>query len=72
MGILKKQISSIHGLKGETPDKRGAALPTSTLHFASSINDTPDIEAKPSSLDLDGKKPASGTYRENAPEGASF
>ena len=72
MGILKNQIGSRHGLKGETPDVRGGALKTSTLHFQSSINDSPDIEQKPSNLDLDGKKPAAGTYRDNAPEGASF
>lgn len=72
MGILKNQIGSRHGLNGVTPDVRGGALNTSTLHFLSSINDSPDIEQKPSNLDLDGNTPAAGTYRDNAPEGASF
>lgn len=72
MGILKNQIGSKHGLGGVTPDIRDGAQNTSTLHNQSSINNNPAIDPKPSSLDLDGIPPATGTYRDNAPEGASF
>ena len=72
MGILKDQIGSKHGLGGTTPDTRDGAQKTSTLHNQSSINNNPAIDPKPSSLDLDGTPPSTGTYRDNAPEGASF
>lgn len=56
MGILKSQIVSNLGLKGETPVTRENALPTSQLHY----------EVKPksqtaghSNLDLDGQTPQS-------------
>lgn len=57
MGILQNQIGSEYGLKGATPDLRAGANPTSTLHNQSSINNTPEIEARPSNLDLDGITP---------------
>lgn len=72
MGILKNQIGSVHGLNGQKPDLRDGANPNSTLHNQSSINNSPAIDPKPSILDLDGTPPATGTYRDNAPEGASF
>ena len=72
MAILKNQIGSRHGLNGEKPATRAGAISTSTLHNQSSINNTPEITAKPSSLDLNGGLPSAGTYRDNAPEGASF
>lgn len=31
-----------------------------------------DIKADNSELDIDGKLPATGTYKDNAPEGATF
>lgn len=72
MGILTDQIGSVHGLNGQTPDQREGAKNTSTLHNQSSINNQPGISQTPSVLDLDGTPPATGTYRDNAPEGASF
>jgi len=57
------------GLKGKTPERRESSLRTSQLHAQKNSN-VFVINAKASSLDLDGKKPE--TYRENAPEGASF
>lgn len=57
------------GLKGKTPERREASLRTSQLHAQENGN-TFVINAKASSLDLDGKKP--NTYRDTAPEGASF
>lgn len=58
-GILNTQLpGSRLGLKGITPDTRAAANPGSTLHRESSINNNPEITAKPSILDLDGATPA--------------
>lgn len=72
MAILKNQIGSRHGLNGVTPDTRAGAIKTSTLHNQSSINNNPEISARPSDLDLNGGIPPAGTYRDNSPEGASF
>ena len=32
-GILKNQLSSIHGLKGETPEKRAGASAINDIHY---------------------------------------
>ena len=66
MGLLDLLPSSIHGLKGLSPLQREGAKQTSTMHYNSSINDKPDIDRKPSNLDLDGKKPAA--YMDNPPK----
>ena len=60
MGILKSFKSEPSDLskKGLKPAQMPGANPGSTLHFESSINDTPDIEKAPSRLDLDGKTPS--------------
>lgn len=57
MGLLDLLPSSNLGLDGATPAKIPSANPASTLHFQSSINDTPNIEQSPSALDLNGGKP---------------
>jgi|SaaInl1SG_22_DNA_1037389.scaffolds.fasta_scaffold09709_2 hypothetical protein len=58
-GILDIQLpGSKLGLKGTTPNTRAAANPGSTLHRESSINNNPEITAKPSNLDLNGVTPA--------------
>jgi len=49
MGILKNQLSSVLGLKGEDQPIRDAAIPTSTVHK----NDKDDYSA----FDLDAKTP---------------
>lgn len=69
---LKIQGSTLSNLNGGTaviPDFAG-----SKLHDTYSINDQPVIPGKPapSALDLNGQPPATGTYRDNAPEGAAF
>lgn len=70
MGILKNQLVSRFGLQGSTPEKRAGAKNTSQLH---SQERNPSImKANHSELDLDGQKPKTGTYRDNAPEGSSF
>lgn len=66
MGLLDLLPSSLHGLKGLTPKQREGAKNTSTLHYASSINDTPDILQEPSKYDLDGKRPEA--YMDNPPK----
>lgn len=67
MGIIDTQLAgSKLGLQGKTPSTRPGAKNDSTLHFQSSINDKPDIEQSPSSLDLDGKTP--GKYLDNPPK----
>ena len=71
MGILSNQLpGSRLGLQGTQPEQRAGALPTSQLH-AQGTGPT-IMKAEHSVHDLDGGKPSTGTYRENAPEGASF
>lgn len=67
---LTTQGSVYTGLNGATPvieDKK-----QSKIHDEYSINGRPNIPNRPtpSILDLDGVTPP--TYRDNAPEGASF
>lgn len=57
MGLLDLLPTSNLGLDGVTPSVIPSANPASTLHFQSSINDTPNIEQSPSALDLNGIKP---------------
>jgi hypothetical protein len=71
MGILKDQLTQSRlGKKGATPPTREGANPNSQVH-AQEARPTV-MKAAHSEYDLDGKKPARGTYRDNAPEGASF
>jgi hypothetical protein len=71
MGILKDQLKQSRlGKKGATPPTREGANPNSQVH-AQEARPTV-MKAAHSEYDLDGKKPARGTYRDNAPEGASF
>lgn len=60
--LLNSLGNSPLGLKGNTPATRAGAKKDSTLHFESSINDTPDIKRAPSVLDLNGGTPASKAY----------
>ena len=71
MGILKDQLTQSRlGKKGATPPTREGANPNSQVHAQEA---RPTVtKAAHSEYDLDGKKPARGTYRDNAPEGASF
>tara|TARA_B100000902_G_C26743633_1_gene637347 strand:+ start:186 stop:380 length:195 start_codon:yes stop_codon:yes gene_type:complete len=64
MGILKKQLDSTLGLKGETPATREGALPTSEIH-AQGVGPT-SLKANHSVHDLDGKTP--DKYLDNKPE----
>lgn len=65
-GILNTQVKqSKLGLKGLTPPTV-AAQPTSTLHYQSSLNNSPAINRSPSNLDLDGKTP--DQYINNLPQ----
>ena len=57
MGLLDLLPTSNLGLDGATPSTIPSANPASTLHFQSSINDTPNITQSPSSLDLNGVPP---------------
>ena len=57
MGLLDLLPGSNLGLKGGTPANIPSSKKTSTLHFQSSINDTPNIDQSPSTLDIDGIKP---------------
>ena len=66
MSLLTKLKESVLGLQGTTPNVREGAKNTSTLHNLSSLNDNPDILAKPSELDLDGKTPSK--YMDNPPK----
>ena len=69
-GILTDQLQSSNlGLKGQTPGIRPGAQETSTLHYESSINNTPEIDRPASNLDLDGKTPAKYT---NPETGATY
>jgi hypothetical protein len=68
-GILNTQLKGSNlGLKGTKPETREDALSTSQLHAQGSAPAA--MKGEHSVFDLDGKKPA--TYRDNAPEGASF
>tara|TARA_R110000822_G_scaffold79056_1_gene189314 strand:+ start:350 stop:559 length:210 start_codon:yes stop_codon:yes gene_type:complete len=65
-GILINQLpNSTLGLGGATPGQNPGADPTSTLHFESSINNTPAIDSPPSELDLNGVTPPK--YSDNPP-----
>ena len=66
MGLLDLLPASLLGLKGLAPKQREGAKNSSTMHYESSINDKPDISRKPSTLDLNGKKPAA--YMDNPPK----
>lgn len=57
MGLLDLLPTSNLGLDGATPPVIPSANPASTLHFQSSINDTPNIDQSPSALDLNGIPP---------------
>lgn len=57
MGLLDLLPTSNLGLDGATPSVIPSANPASTLHFQSSINDNPNIDQSPSTLDLNGIKP---------------
>ena len=63
MGILKNQLSSILGLKGETPAKRAGALSTSELHAQGKPS---ELNPDHSIFDLDGQTPEK--YLDNKPE----
>lgn len=63
MGILKNQLGSNLGLKGETPAKRAGALSTSELHAQGKPS---ELRADHSIFDLDGKTP--DKYLDNKPE----
>lgn len=63
MGILKNQLGSNLGLKGETPELRSGALPTSELHAQGKPT---ELRADHSIFDLDGKTP--DKYLDNKPE----
>ena len=67
---LTQQGSVYTGLNGTTPPIEDKTQ--SKLHLEYSINGNPNIVNKPSPsiLDLNGVTPP--TYRDNAPEGASF
>ena len=67
---LTQQGSVYTGLNGTTPPIEDKTQ--SKLHLEYSINGNPNIANKPSPsiLDLNGVTPP--TYRDNAPEGASF
>ena len=67
MSLFTKLKDSVLGFKGTTPDKRSGAQKTSTLHYQSSIVDSPDILAQQSQLSLRGQKPANN-YLDNLPE----
>ena len=68
---FKTQVGqSKFDLNGRTPDLRAGALSTSQLH-AQGVNPT-TMKSTHSQRDLDGKLPSTGTYRDNAPEGANF
>ncbi len=56
MGLLDLLPTSNLGLDGATPAVIPSANPASTLHFQSSINDTPNIDQSPSALDINGIK----------------
>jgi len=66
MGLLDSLPKSDLGLKGSTPNNIPSSKNTSTLHFQSSLNDSPDIEQSPSKLDLDGATPTK--YLSNPPK----
>ena len=63
MGILKNQLGSNLGLKGETPATRAGALPTSELHAQGK---PAELKSNHSTLDLDGQTP--DRYLDNKPE----
>jgi hypothetical protein len=68
MGLLDLLPTSNLGLQGTTPAQIPSANPNSTLHYESSINDTPHLPAgypAPSALDLDGITPPK--YLDNPP-----
>ena len=69
MGLLDKLPESTFGLRGEKPETRENALPTSQLHAQGAGTDWTN-KAEHSVFDLDAKTPT--TYRDRAPEGASF
>lgn len=64
--ILNDQIPNTQlGLNGRTPSRLPGANPNSTLHFKSSLSNTPAINLPPSLLDLDGNTPEQ--YLDNLP-----
>lgn len=68
MGLLDLLPSSNLGLQGSTPGQIPSANPNSTLHYQSSINNNPNLQAgypAPSELDLNGITPAK--YLDNPP-----
>ncbi len=68
MGLLDLLPTSNLGLDGLTPAQIASANPNSTLHYQSSINNNPGLQAgypAPSALDLDGQTP--GKYLDNPP-----
>jgi len=69
MGLLQNLQNMNLGLKGASPKKFSDTADQSKLHNEFSLNGKPNILGKPqpSTLDLNGRKPA--TYKDNAPEG---
>ena len=67
MGLLDLLPTSNLGLDGATPPNIPSANPASTLHFQSSINDTPDIPQAPSALDLNGVPPTTSPTGQQLP-----
>lgn len=74
MALIKKVQDSNLGLKGRTPKIREGATQASKIHVE---DPTPGAQGdeifskEHSQLDLDGQVPKN-TYRNSAPEGASF
>lgn len=70
MGLLDLLPTSTLGLQGQTPPLSPNADPTSTLHYQSSINNSPTIDPNlpaPSQLDLDGAPPALSATGQSLP-----
>ena len=68
MGLLDLLPTSNLGLDGITPSQIPSANPNSTMHYQSSINNNPNLQAgypAPSVLDLDGNTPPK--YLDNPP-----
>jgi hypothetical protein len=67
MGLIDLLPTSNLGLDGQTPATIPSANPGSTLHYQSSINDTPDISRIPSTLDLNGIPPTTSPTGQQLP-----
>ena len=67
MGLIDLLPTSNLGLDGVTPPRVPGASATSTLHYQSSITDTPDIPQTPSGLDLSGVPPTTSPTGQQLP-----